>query len=149
MVLIMLLVLPAFAPWLPHGSAHVLHDTHANHHQEYVQKSEHNQSHHHNDHDHHHEVVDGHHAEHDIQLDVVSYFNEILHVDFQTPYGVLLKTPSIDFEDVSYVVKIAAVVEGFELASLRVRGPPVIWEERSSPSHILIPLYISTQRFRI
>jgi hypothetical protein len=137
-VLITLLVLPAFAPLLPHGAAHAFHDHQAQHHG--VQ----NHGHAHEEHDHKAQTQEV--AHHPINLDVVTYFSDYLHVDLQSPDQVVLKAPTPDSQDTLLILP--ADIEPqhrYELASAQSRAPPD-WR-RYRPENT--PLYLSTQRLRI
>ncbi len=138
-VLITLLVLPAFTPWMPHGMVHALHDHKESYHQSASQpdKSEHG-------HDHDTQTqASNHHA---INLDVVTYFSEYLHVDLQSPDQVVLKAPTPDLHDIAFLLPTDIEPQSrYELASVQSRAPPD-WR-RHRPDHT--PLYLSTQRLRI
>ncbi len=137
-VLITLLVLPAFAPLLPHGTAHALHDHQAEHHG--VQSHGHS----HEEHDHKTQTQEV--VHHPISFDVVTYFNDYLHVDLQNPDQVVFKAPAPDTYDIDFTV--AAVLEPqhrYELTSVQSRAPPD-WRRLKTNK---TPLYLSTQRLRI
>lgn len=84
-ILIMLFVLPAFSPWLPHGAVHALHDHQAKHH------GAKNHGHGHEGHDH--DAVGRQVVHHPIQFDVITYFSDFLHVDLQSPGQKRYKSP--------------------------------------------------------
>lgn len=137
-LLLMLLVLPALTPWLPHGSVHALHDHQTEHHQ--VQG--HNHSHDNHDHD----CPDKKADHHPIQYDVVSYFNDYLHIDLQTAQNLVLEAPTLDTQDTDY--SLTATINSiprYELASVQSRAPP----DMRRHGHYKTPLYLSTQRLRI
>lgn len=137
-VLITLLVLPAFAPLLPHGAVHALHDHQAKHH------GTEDHGHGHEGHDH--GVQSQQAVHHSIHFDAVTYFSDYLHVDLQNPDQVVLKAPAPDTYDIDF--KVAVVIESqdrYELASVQSRAPPD-WR-RHRPDNT--PLYLSTQRLRI
>lgn len=136
--LVLLFVLPALTPWLPHGSVHALHDHQAQHHE----VEAHSHSHDRHDHDYTDEQAD-HHA---IHFDAVTYFKDYLHIDLQSPDQTVLKAPTLDKQDIDYTI--AAVIKPihrYELVSVQSRAPPDI--RRHSPDKS--PLYLSTQRLRI
>jgi|GEM_PF-804622 hypothetical protein len=138
-VLALLIILPAFTPWMPHGAVHALHDHQATHHSA-------------KDHGHGHEGHDHRDAEtqasnhHPISFDAITYFSDYLHVDLQNPDQVALKAPAPDTHDIDFLA--VAVIEPshrYELASVQSRAPPD-WR-RLKPENT--PLYLSTQRLRI
>lgn len=138
-ILIMLFVLPAFTPWLPHGAVHALHDYQAKHH------GEESHSHGHEGHDHNAETEQAA-VHHPIQFDAITYFSDYLHVDLQSPEQTVLKTPTPDTHDIDY--PLAAVInpiQRYELASVQSRAPPDTRRLRPDKT----PLYLSTQRLRI
>lgn len=137
-ILIMLFVLPAFTPWLPHGAVHALHDHQAKHH------GEESHSHGHEGHDH--EAEQGQAVHHPIHFDAVTYFSDYLHVDLQSPDQTALKAPSLDKHDIDYTI--AAIIKPmprYELASVQSRAPPDTRRLRPDKT----ALYLSTQRLRI
>lgn len=143
--MLVLMALPAALPWMPHGAAHALHDQHATHHEDkcFSQKTY--------PHDHKH-LASGHanHAEksahHAIAVDIVTYFNDYLHVDLQSPDQTAFAAPSqhaldMDFDEATGFF----LPQRFELAFVQNRAPPV-WQ--SAPLNHT-PIYLSTQRIRI
>ena len=136
-------LLPIFAPWLPHGSLHAIHDQHQSHHADsaYTDKLDrhshtkrsHEQLAHISDH-------------HPKILDAVSYFRDYLHVDLQRPDPVALFPPAQEFQDFDSGLAFGLLTQQrYELASIRLYAPPDWLNPK--PNHI--PLYLSTQRFRI
>ena len=146
-VLILMLVFPAFAPWLPHGAVHALHDHHTAHHASHNGANHHDHGHHehrHVSHDHPAESEQA--VHHPIHFDVVTYFSDYLHVDLKSPAKAALKAPVLEKQDLDYTL--AAVISSmprYELASVHSRAPPDIRRFRSDKT----PLYLSTQRLRI
>ena len=137
-VLIMLFVLPAFTPWLPHGAVHALHDRQAKHHGE--------ESHGHGHHGHDHNVEQQQAVHHPIQFDAVTYFSDYLHVDLQSPDQTVFKAPPPDTYDVNYTLtNVVDVAPRYELVSVQSRAPPDTRRLRPDKT----PLYLSTQRLRI
>ena len=137
-ILILLFVLPAFTPWLPHGAVHALHDHQAKHHGA--------ESHGHGHEGHDHNEVKKQAVHHPIQFDAVTYFSDYLHVDLQSPEHSVLKAPVLDTHDIGYTL--AAVIypmPRYELASVQSRAPPDTRRHRPDKT----PLYLSTQRLRI
>tara|TARA_B100001989_G_scaffold157610_1_gene112839 strand:- start:2430 stop:2864 length:435 start_codon:yes stop_codon:yes gene_type:complete len=137
-VLILMLVFPAFTPWLPHGAVHAFHDHQAKHH------GEKNHGHGHEGHDHNTESEQA--VHHPIHFDAVTYFSDYLHVDLQSPEQTVLHAPVLDTYDVDYIALTAiSPIPRHELASIQSRAPPDML--RPWPSKT--PLYLSTQRIRI
>ena len=142
-LLILLMVLPAALPWMPHGTVHALHDQHANHHER--------SSHSGDAHDHQH-LASGHtdHAvesvHHEIAVDIVTYFNDYLHVDLQHPEQTAFNAPSMDVQDMDFdSAANFLLLPRFELASIQNLAPPDL--QRTTLNHT--PLYLFTQRIRI
>lgn len=137
-ILILLFVLPAFTPWLPHGAVHALHDHQARHHSA--------QSHGHGHERHDHDALSKQAVHHPIQFDAVTYFSDYLHLDLQNPEQAVLKAPSLDTHDIDYTVAQAIdPMPRYELASAQSRAPPDIRRQKTDKT----PLYLSTQRLRI
>lgn len=137
-VLIALLMIPAFVPWMPHGTIHALHDHQAEHHGV--------ESHGHSHDKHDHNCPDEQTAHHSINFDVSTYFSDYLHVDLQSPEQAVLKAPVPEAHDIDYTL--GAFIEPaprYELASVQSRAPPD--GRRLEPDKT--PLYLSTQRLRI
>ena len=141
--LLSLFVLPAFVPWMPHGAVHALHDHQESHHQSQNQPDtthEHDQA----DHDHNTQTHASPH--HPINLDVITYFSDYLHVDLQSPNQLVLETPVQDAQDIDFTLAVDALPQNrYELTSVQSRAPPD-WQ-RFRPENT--PLYLSTQRLRI
>lgn len=137
-ILIMLFVLPAFSPWLPHGAIHALHDHQAKHH------GVENHSHGHEGHEH--DVVSQQAIHHPIQFDAVTYFSDFLHVDLQNPDQSILKAPVFDHHDIAFApMAVISPMVGYELAYVQSRAPPDTFRFRLDKT----PIYLSTQRLRI
>jgi hypothetical protein len=142
-VLIALLVLPAFTPWMPHGMVHALHDHQESHHQS-RQQADQDHGHEHAVHDHDTQTHASDH--HPINLDIATYFSEYLHVDLQSPDQVVLKAPTLDLHDISFILPTDIEPQHrYKQASVQSRAPPD-WR-RHRPDNT--PLYLSTQRLRI
>lgn len=137
-ILIMLFVLPAFTPWLPHGAVHALHDHQAKHHGA--------ESHGHGHEGHNHDAVSQQAVHHPIQFDAVSYFSDYLHVDLQSPEQNALKAPALDTHDIDYTLAhVVSLAPRYELTSVQSRAPPDTRRLRPDKT----PLYLSTLRLRI
>ena len=138
-----LLVLPAFTSWMPHGIVHALHDHQESHHQS---RQQHDQGHGHSHAAHDHETQTQASDHHLVNLDAVTYFTDFLHVDLQSPDQVVLKAPTLDLHDMSFILPTDIEPQSrYELASVQSRAPPD-WR-RHRPDNT--PLYLSTQRLRI
>ncbi|MBT8004230.1 MAG: hypothetical protein HN578_15065 [Rhodospirillales bacterium] len=140
-LLVLLLILPAFAPWFPHEMIHALHDQHQSHHanKAYADGAEkHHQS----------KLV---HKEqqtphHPLRLDAVAYFDDYLHSDLQRPDLVVFKAPVRTFLDIDFELAFGFSLEQrSNLAANKNRAPPDWLSARLSHT----PLYLSTQRLRI
>lgn len=137
-ILIMLFVLPSFAPWLPHGSVHALHDHQSAHHGA--------ESHSHSHERHNHDCPDEQTAHHAISFDVATYFSDYLHVDLQSPEQPILKAPAHDVHEIDYTLATAVEpAQRYELVSTKSRAPPDTRRLRPDKT----PLYLTTQRLRI
>lgn len=136
--LILLFMLPAFTPWLPHGAVHALHDHQAKHHGA--------EDHGHGHAGHEHDAKQKQAAHHPIQFDAVTYFSDYLHVELQNLEQSVLKAPALDTHDVDYTLAdVADMASRYELVSIKNRAPPDM--RRAKPDKT--PLYLSTQRLRI
>jgi len=139
-LLIAILTMPAFLPWMPHGAIHALHDNQATHH---ISESH---SHVHEEHDHNPTETQEASNHHPISFDVVTYFNDYLHVDLQNPTQVVLKAPVPDTYDIDFLAVTAIEASHrYEMTSVQSRAPPD-WRRLQLEN---IPLYLSTQRLRI
>ena len=137
-ILILLFVLPVLTPWLPHGFMHDFHHSQVKHHAN-------------NSHDHGHNIQaqtsetahDDHSAFH---IDVVTYFNDYLHVDLPNAQQTYLSAPDLDIQDVDYTVPAVTDFNSpFDIAVYYSRAPP----DQFRPFTDKTPLYLSTQRIRI
>lgn len=129
--LIIMLVLPAFAPWMPHGAVHALYDSHVSVHH----GSDHGR------HQHHHHT-DAHLL---IHLDLVNYFNDYLHVDLKKPEYADFDLPQPDLQGFDQPLNSVIYPQRYELAVIASRAPPDYLRPRPDNT----PLYLSTQRLRI
>ncbi len=134
--IVLLMVLPAFTPWLPHNVIHELHDHQAQHHS--------SQDHNHGHKGHNHQEKQTIH--HPIHFDAATYFTDFLHVDLQTPEKIALKSPVFDTQDIDFTfASVADISLQEKLITVQSRAPPDML--RPWPSKT--PLYLSTQRIRI
>ncbi|MBT7955638.1 MAG: hypothetical protein HN731_10620 [Rhodospirillaceae bacterium] len=136
-------MLPAFAPWWPHGVAHGLHDQF----QSNVAVNSHSDSiniHVHDAHDHNGQNNKS--VHHSINLDALKYYSDYLQVDLRKPDQVVFAAPAQEILDIDYdLIASPLQQQSYELASLAIRAPPD-WR-RLIPRHV--PIYLYTQRFRI
>lgn len=136
-VLLLLMVMPAFTPWLPHGAVHALHDHQTQHH-----GVEENHGHGHEGHDHESKQI----VHHAIQFDAASYFSDYLHVELQSPEQLTFEAPTLDTYDIDYTItEVINPIPSYGLISVQSRGPPDARRLRPDKT----PLYLSTQRLRI
>jgi len=134
--IVLLMVLPAFTPWLPHNVIHELHDHQAQHHS--------SQDHNHGHKGHNHQEKQTIH--HPIHFDAATYFTDFLHVDLQPPEKIALKSPVFDTQDIDFTfASVADISLQEKLITVQSRAPPDML--RPWPSKT--PLYLSTQRIRI
>ncbi|MGH1402898.1 MAG: hypothetical protein ACRBDL_01515 [Alphaproteobacteria bacterium] len=135
-LMITMIALPAFLQVMPHGIDHALH-------QAKVHYAHNDHGHDHND-DHRHDAhEDDHHA---INLDIVTFYDDYLHVDLQSQDHVALEQPVQDVQDLdSDMVTGIMFVSRYELSPVQSRAPP---DWQSIHTHNT-PLYLSTQRLRI
>lgn len=137
-LLILIMLLPAAAPWLPHGAVEVLHgqqDAHAS-----------------SSHSHSHDSAfdtsadassDAGHAAH---VDAVSFFDS-LHVDLKNPPVTKVSAGASGSQDMPVIVPGAILSMSLQLADAQEgQGPPVIAEAAPYGG---LPVYLATQRLRI
>jgi hypothetical protein len=139
LILIVLLVSPAFASWLPHGMIHALHHNSIEH----LLTG----SHHHSPQEYNHDTgthLSDHHPTH---IDVVTYFSDYLNADLQRTTSNALDNPSFDVYGTDFISLVFGIEPNpyYDTPSSKNRVP-LDWETVNS-SHI--PLYLSTQRLRI
>lgn len=134
-LLILIFMLPAFAPWMPQGLLQSLHD----------QKE-------------HHQVMNGgefENAHHDAQadishlahFDITSYFSDYLHVDLRNQEAQKLSVPTHDILIIDYAL--AANLSPLpisRLSLLHITDPP---KDDWRMSYQGMPVYLTTQRLRI
>jgi hypothetical protein len=133
LMLVCMLVLPALAPWMPHGAMHALHDNHI--------AADHSFTHTHS-HDDHLHSTDTHHP---INVDIVSYYKDYLHVDLKKPEKTLTQLPLLDLQHLDILLPLAIYPVRDTLAYLHNRAPPDYALQQPDK----LPLYLSTQRLRI
>lgn len=142
-LLVFLFLLPTLAPWFPHEALHAINDQHQSLHAESAHadkfglqdsaKRAHGQLARMGDH-------------YPINLDAVTYFRDFLHVDLRAPAPVALVALALGYQDFDIDPAIGLLTQKrYELASIKIHAPPD-WRA-SEPNQL--PLYLSTQRFRI
>jgi hypothetical protein len=148
LLLIVLLVSPVFAAWLPHDVTHVLHSNSVEH---FLAGG----SHQHSFHEHNHDGngngngngnvhLNNHHA---IHIDVVSYFSDYLNADLQRASSNTVDITSFDVYPLDFIAFSAGIKLHHDLnLPTNKSRVPVDWKKSGS---ITIPLYLSTQRLRI
>lgn len=133
--LVLIFILPAFGPWIPHDALRALHVQQESHHQDSV------------DHGHHgHETQKN--VSHSVHFDVVTYFNDYLHVDLKNSDHSSLSASIRDTHTIDYMV-VANIFPPFlsPTSGIQTTGPPPDYDWRMSlPS---TPVYLATQRLRI
>ncbi len=135
MLLILLLALPMLTPWLPHSFTHDFHHYQMEHH---VQ----------NEAGHSHTTVKGlsQDEDHAFHIDVLTYFDDYLHVDLLNATQVSFDAPQDTFQDLDYVVPtFLENNKGYVTAFYKISAPPDYQDRRVEKTS----LYLSTQRLRI
>ena len=135
MLFILLLVLPLFTPWLPHGLAHDFHHDQMEHH---VQ----------NESRHSHTTVKGLSQDENyaFHIDVLTYFDDYLHVDLINATHVSFDVPQGTLQDLDYVIPTFLENDmGDVTAFYKIAAPPDYHDRRVEKTS----LYLSTQRLRI
>lgn len=141
--MVLMLVVPAFAPWLTHEAIHAMHAVHDSHLAGHHNSGQH--SHDYHNHDHKHLPLPQLDIHHPIRLDFVSYFQDYLHVDLKKPEQDRFRLQILDSDNFDLPLSITVYPKYFELAVIQSRSPP-LYQSRG-PVHI--PIYLSTQRLRI
>jgi len=130
--LIFLFAFPAFGPWMPHSALNELH----------VQQEKHHAR---NTINHHHDTQAS--IKHSIHFDVVTYFNDYLHIDLQQANHATWNSVSLDIQFVDHMAAGNLSLPSQPSATAKeIRGPP---EQDWRLSSLATPVYFSTQRFRI
>jgi hypothetical protein len=132
-ILVLVFLLPAFGPWMPHSALQALH----------VQQERHHGG--SGDHDHHHDAQSS--VSHSVHFDVVTYFSDYLHVDLQNTDHADLKKPAHDTQEIDFM-KLAVLMPPVYAPSsyIQTTGPP---PDNWRSSHFGLPIYLATQRLRI
>lgn len=135
LLLLLVFTFPSFGAWMPHAALKKLHLQQKKHHG--IETSEHSH------HGHSHDAKSG--VSHSVHFDVVTYFNDYLHVDLQKADHAAWDAPSLDTLDIAYV-QVAEITPPSYLPAKdqEIRGPPDWRLSRSTT-----PVYFTTQRLRI
>jgi len=159
-LLITLLVLPAFISWLPHGVIHALHGNNIEHY--FAGSHGHsNDEHVHNDkaHDHHlhgnenlinanhlnhrHSQLSDHHS---IYFDLTAYYSDYLNVDLQRISKTSVDSSGFDLYDIDTIIVVNIKPHHhYDLPPSKTRIP-IDWQLSGAND---TPPYLSTQRLRI
>lgn len=142
---IALLVLPMVLPWMPHGVMHALHDQHISHREANLYSGA--------AHSHAAEHLQNRFIEdtqttthHDIDVSVVTYFDEYLQVDLASSKQMVSAISAKPMQDIDSNQAVhVSPQQGYEQVSNQNRAPPTwrtLW-----PSHT--PVYLFTQRIRV
>lgn len=134
LLMIVLTLTPAVSSWVPHGIVHVLHDTHARHHQRGYDLGEHYSA------DHAGTVA------HEINADIVTYFQDYMHVDLLVTDHNDFVLQSQKFQNAAFDAALGGLIHQLHLTAIKSRAPP---HDMAYAALSPIPLYLSTQRFRI
>ncbi len=143
LTLVLMLVLPAFLQVMPHGVDHALQRakaTHLDHHHRSDSVFPGHES--HGSHEH-----AAHQSDHPfINLDVVTFYKDYLHVDLKAPEPASLEASQRDHHKITFPAAFAvATLPSLAASFARSRAPPQ-WR---SPKREHLPLFLLTQRIRI
>lgn len=128
-IFVFVLVMPTLIPLMSNDVIHGLHDHHRAHHgQAHSQKTNHSEY-------------------HSAHFDITTYYSDYLHVDLKSPVQTVLKAPSRDnvIQQCLIVVPMDLPTINDGLLNNQTRAPPDIM----AYAHDALPIYLSTQRFRI
>ncbi|MGH1378733.1 MAG: hypothetical protein ACRBB3_07910 [Alphaproteobacteria bacterium] len=131
-LLALLMVLPVLLQVMPHDVIHALHKA-QDHHITLEDKDHHS----------HKEHSDDHHA---ISIDIVTFYDEYLHVDIQSPDNITLSKPTQDIDNAiiaTYIHERPTLRN--ELSGINSRAPP----DHRAFTPDSTPIYLSTERLRI
>lgn len=135
--LILLFMLPALGPWMPHSALQSLHVQQELHHGVFGDQHDH--------HGHRHDLQSS--DSHSVHFDIVTYFNDYLHVDLRGADHVVLSAPLQDKQTPDYALVTESVRPIMTLSSYhKNRGHPDYGWRISYASP---PAYLATQRLRI
>ena len=144
-VILVFFVMPALLPFASHDTLHVIHNSYASHHRDNPINEEHAHSHDHDVSDHATNRA-GISVHHPISLDVVSYYEDLLHVELQQARNLPFTPPSLLRDTVGYDhMAVLSTAKPHRLTAIQARAPP--------DTHIYIQdystLYLTTLRLRI
>tara|TARA_R110000868_G_scaffold1211_2_gene9376 strand:- start:104342 stop:104770 length:429 start_codon:yes stop_codon:yes gene_type:complete len=135
-ILALVILFPAFTQWMPHDSIHAVQQHFSEHHA----KSDDNHIHHNHDHTEN--------QTHPLQLDIVSYYNDYLHVDLTVTDNSNTQVNIKKSPDHNNGFVLATISETHRILtsnSVDVALPP----DMGQYLPYNLPLYLSTQRFRL
>ncbi|MBU0791978.1 MAG: hypothetical protein KKC55_16140 [Gammaproteobacteria bacterium] len=133
-ILMALILLPALAPWMPHDTLQMLH---------VQQEKHHGGGHEHHGHSHEAQTL----VLHSVHFDVVTYFNDYLHVELRNADQASLKNVSFDAQDVEFIRGAGPGLYSFVPAPyIQSTGPP---PDNWRLTGLDLPVYLATQRLRI
>jgi hypothetical protein len=134
-ILLLLFVLPSFAPMMPHDVLQLVHEAQEMHH------SADTHGHHHTD--------DDNSSNHSVRFDIVTYFDEYLHLDLKQAMQADLVGQSMiakgDFTPEPFYLAVASIPSDYTEA---IGIPPPEVSEQLVQSD-KAPVYLSTLRLRI
>ena len=140
-IFLFIMAIPMFLPFMPHAATESFHAQHEQYHLNNLVENTHN---HHYDHSKNHGSDQD--LSHGFHIDIVTYFNNYLHVDLQNPDQVVSEISLSNKGNNAFsAVMIAEGQTFYAFASLKNHAPPD-WQEVNSKN---TPLYLSTQRLRI
>lgn len=138
-LLVLLMLLPAVAPWLPHGAVAILHDQQA-HHADIA---------HADGHDHGYPLPDTDRPEkpdHKAHMDALTFLDS-LHVDLKNPPSGKILSGAVATQDMPAVLPQNLLTPAMLSADLkRGQGPPL---RETLASYHGAPVYLATLRLRI
>lgn len=137
--------MPALLPFASHDTLHVIHDSYASHHRHTPINEEHAHSHDHDISDHTTNRADIS-VHHPISVDIVSYYEDFLHVELQQARNLTFTPPSLHRGTVGYGhMAILSTAKPNSLSAIQARAPPDTHIYRQDYS----TLYLTTLRLRI
>ncbi len=136
-ILLLLFVLPSFAPMMPENVLQLVHKAQEMHHG--IDTGHHHSEHHHD-----------HAPSHSVSFDIVTYFDEVLHLDLKqaSQADLVSQTAAISLDialDPAHIILATAAIVPDEVKRERIPPDFVNSLAHSDKS----PVYLSTQRLRI
>jgi hypothetical protein len=132
--LILIFMLPAFGPWMPHSALQALHVQQERHHGD---SGDH--------HGHSHDL--GAEADHPVLFNVLTYFSDYLHVDLKSADHADLKKPVLATQELDFMQLAVLIPPAYAPSSdIQITGLPLESGRLTRPG---LPVYLATQRLRI